>query len=94
MRILANFYSSKTIPQISLSENKPLLSTSSLLSQQPIMTHQNIKIFLDKVTCTDCVDFNIDHDRFAQLPLCKNEAKSLDVKIKVSGKTSTKTFDS
>ena len=47
---------------------------------------------LDKLTCTDYVDFGNCQDRFGQLSLSKNDSNYLDAKLKVFRKDDKKEF--
>ena len=52
-------------------KNKSLLSATSLLSQSP-MAH-NTTASLDKLTCTNYVDFGKSQDKFGQFSWSKND---------------------
>ena len=69
-------------------KNKSLLSTTSILSRSP-MAH-NTTAFLDKLTCTDYVDFGKCQERFGRLSWSKNDSNYLDVNIKVFKKDDEK----
>ena len=62
-------------------ENKSLLSATSILSRSPMA--YNTTASLDKLTCTDYVDFGNCQDRFGQFSWSKNDSNYLDVKLKV-----------
>ena len=47
---------------------------------------------LDKLTCTDYVDFRKFQDRFGRFSLSKNDSKYLDIKLKVFEKDDNKEF--
>ena len=47
---------------------------------------------LDKLTCTDYVDFGKCQDRFGQIPWSRNDSNYLDVKLKVFRKDDKKEF--
>ena len=55
-------YSSQIIVQLSFSKINSLLSATSILSRSPMAYNTNA--FLDKLTCTDYVDFGKSQDRF------------------------------
>ena len=55
------------------------------------MAH-NTTAFLNKLTCTDYVDFGKCQDRFGQLSWSKNDSNSLDLKLKVFRKYDKKEF--
>ena len=46
------------------------------------MAHK-ITAFLDKLTCTDYVDFGKSSDRFGRFSWTKNDSNYLDIKLKV-----------
>ena len=49
---------------------------------------------LDKLTCTDYVDFGKSSDRFGQFSWTKNDSKYLDIKLKVfKSMTKMQNFD-
>ena len=52
----------------------------------------NTTASLDKLTCTDYVDFGKCQDRFGQFSLSKTDSKYLDVKLKVFRKDDKKEF--
>ena len=62
-------------------KNKSLLSATSILSRSP-MTY-NTTASLDKLTCTEYVDFGKCQDRFGQFSWSKNDSNYLDIKLKV-----------
>ena len=53
-------------------KNKSLLSATSILSRSPMA--YNTAVSLDKLTCTDYVDFGKFQDRFGQISLSKNDS--------------------
>ena len=53
------------------------------------MAH-NTTASLDKLTCTDYVDFGKRQDRFGQFCWCKNDSNHFDVKLKVFKKDDNK----
>ena len=62
-------------------KNHSLLSATSILSRSPMA--YNTTALLDKLTCTDYVDFGKCQDRFGQSSWSKNDSDYLDVKLKV-----------
>ena len=73
-----------------LHENKSLLSATSILSGSPMA--YNTTASLNKLTCTDYVDFGKCQDRFERFFWSKNDCKYLDVKLKVFKKNDIKEF--
>ena len=71
-------------------KNKSLLSATSILSRSPMA--YNTTASLDKLTCTDYVDFVKIQDRFGQISGSKNDSNYLDVKLKVLKKDDYKKF--
>ena len=71
-------------------KNKSLLSATSILSRSPMTYHT--KASLDKLNCTDYVDFGKCQDRFGQFFWSKNDSSYLDVKLKVFRKDDKKKF--
>ena len=71
-------------------ENKSLLSATSILFRSPIA--HNTTASLDKLTCTDCVDFGKSQDRFGQFSWSKKDSNYLDVKLKLFKKDDNKYF--
>ena len=71
-------------------ENKSFLSPTSFLSRSP--TAYNTTASLDKLICTDCVDFGNCHDRFGQFSWSKDYFNYLDVKLKIFKKNDNKEF--
>ena len=69
-------------------KSKSLLSASSKLSRSPMA--YNTTASLDKLTCTDYVDFGKGQDRFGQFSWSKNYSNYLDVKLKVFKKDDNK----
>ena len=57
------------------------LSATSILSCSPMA--YNTTASLDKLTCTDYVDFGKSSDRFGRISWSKNDSNYLDVKLKV-----------
>ena len=52
----------------------------------------NTTVSLDKLTCTDNVDFGKCQDRLGQFSLWKNDSNYLDVEFKVFKKDDNKEF--
>ena len=71
-------------------KNKSLLSATSILSRSPMA--YNTTVSLEKLTCTDYVDFGKRQDRFGRVFWSKNDSSYLDVKIKVFRKNEKKEF--
>ena len=71
-------------------KNKSLLSVTSILSCSPMA--YNTFASLDKLTCTDYVDFRKCQDRFGRFFWSKNDSNYLDVKLKVFRKDDKKEF--
>ena len=69
------------IVQLSSSKIKSLLSATSILSRSPMA--YNTTETLDKLACTDYVDFGMSQDRFGRFSWSKNDANYLDIKLKV-----------
>ena len=69
-------------------KTKSLPSTTLLLSRSPIA--YNTTASLEKLTCTDYVDFDINQDRFGKVSWSKNDSNYLDVKLKVFKKSDNK----
>ena len=62
-------------------KKKSLLPAISFLSCSPIGS--NVTISLDKLACTDYVDFGKCQDRFGRFSWTKNDSDYLDIKLKV-----------
>ena len=73
-----------------LHKNKSLLSATSVPSRSPMP--YNTIASLDKLTCTDYVDFGKCQDRFGQFSWSKNDSNYLDVELKVFRKDDKKEF--
>ena len=71
-----------------LHKNKSLLLATSILSHSPMAF--NTTASLDKLTCTDCVDFGKVQDRSGQFSWSNNDSNYLDVKFKVFKKDDIK----
>ena len=74
----------------SIHKSKSLLSATSISSRSTMV--YNTTASLDKLTCTDYVDFGKCQDRFGQFSWSKNDSKYLDVKLKVFKKDDNKEF--
>ena len=61
-------------------KKKSLLSATSILSRSPMA--YNTTASLDKLTCTDYVDFGKCQDRFGRFSCSKDDSNYLDVKLK------------
>ena len=71
-------------------KNKSLLSATSVLSRSPMP--YNTTASLEKLTCTDYVDFDKCPDRFRQFSWSRSDSKYLDVEHKVFRKDDKKEF--
>ena len=69
-------------------KNKSLLSTTSTLLPSPMA--QNTTASLDKLTCTDYMDFSKSQDRFEQFFWSKIDSNYLNVNLKVFKKGGNK----
>ena len=76
--------------QLFFHKNKSLLLATSILYCSP--TADNTTASLDKLTCTDYVDFGKCQDRFGQFSWSKNVSNYLDVKLKLFRKDDKKEF--
>ena len=74
-------YSFQIIVQFSFSKINSLLSTTSVLSCLS-MTYNTTET-LDKLPCTNYVDFDKSQDRFGRFSWSKNDSNYLDIKLKV-----------
>ena len=72
---------SQIIGQFSFSKINSLLSATSTLSHSPMA--YNTTAPLDKLACTDYVDFGKSQDRFGRFSWSNNDSNYLDIKIKV-----------
>ena len=70
--------------------NKSLPLATSILSRSPM--GYNTTASLDKLSCTNYVDFDKCQDRFGLFFSSKNDANYLDVKLKVFKKNDNKEF--
>ena len=66
---------------IFIHKNKSLLSATSFLSCSPMAYYTTAS--LDKLTCTDYVDFGKCQGRFGRFSWTKNDYNYLDIKLKV-----------
>ena len=80
-RTKAVTYSSPIIVQLFFSKINTLLSATSILSRSPMA--YNTSAFLDKLACTDFVDFGKSQDRFGRFSWSKSDSNYLDIKLKV-----------
>ena len=80
-RTKALTYSSQINVQLSFSKINSLLSATIDLSRSPMA--YNTTASLDKLICTDYVDFGKSQDRFGRFSWCKNDSNYLDIKLKV-----------
>ena len=71
-------------------QNKSLPSAPRILSRSPMA--YNTTASLNKLTCTDNVDFGNGQDRFGQFSWSKNDSNYLDVKLRVFKKDDNKEF--
>ena len=71
-------------------KNKSLLSVTSNQSRSPVA--YNTTASLDKLSCTDYVDFGKCLDRIGQFSWSKNDSNYLDLKLKVFKKNDNKVF--
>ena len=74
----------------SIHKNESLASAISTLFCSPMA--YNTTASLDKLTCTDYVDFGKYQDRFGQFSWSKNDSNYLDIKLKVIRKDGKKEF--
>ena len=65
----------------SIHKNKSLISATSILSRSPMA--YNTTATLDKLTCTDYVDFDKCQGRFGRISWFRNDSNYLDIKLKV-----------
>ena len=75
---------------IFIHKNKSPLPATIILSRSP--SAYNTTVSLDKLTCTDYVDFGKHRDRFGHLSGSKNDSNYLDVKLKLFKKDDNKEF--
>ena len=71
-------------------KNKSLLSATGILSRSPMAF--NTTASLDKLTCTDSVDFGKGQDRLGRFSWSKNSSNYLDVNLKLFKKDDNKEF--
>ena len=74
-------YSCQIIVQFLFSKINSLPSATSILSRSP-MAYNTTKT-LDKLTCTDYVDFGKFQDRFGRISWSKNDSNYFDIELKV-----------
>ena len=74
----------------SIHKNKSLLSATSIISCSS--KAYNTTASLDKLTCTDYVDFGKCEDRIGQIFGSKNDSNYLDLKLQVIKKDDNKEF--
>ena len=80
-RTKAVTYSSQIIVQLSLSKINSLFSATTILSHSPMA--YNTTASLDRLICTDYVDFGKCQDRFGPISWSKNDSNYLEIKLKV-----------
>ena len=80
-RTKAMTYSSQIIVQLSFSKINSLLSATSILSRSPMA--YNATDSLDKLTCTEYVDFDKSPDGFGRFFWTKNDSNCLDIQLKM-----------
>ena len=80
-RTKAVTYSSQIIVQIPFSKINSRFSATSILSCSPMA--YNTTESLDKLACTDYVNFGKCQERFGQFYWSKNDSNYLDIKLKV-----------
>ena len=71
-------------------KNESLPSATSILSRSPLA--RNITVSLDKLTCTEYVDFRKRQHRFGQFSWSKNDSIYFGVKLKISKKDDNTKF--
>ena len=71
-------------------KNKSLVSATSILSRSSMA--YNTTASLDKLTCTDYVNFGTCQERFGRFSWSKNDSNYLDVKLQVFKKDDNKEF--
>ena len=71
-------------------KNKSLISATSILFCSPVT--YNTTASLDRLTCTDYVDFGKFQDKFGQFCWSKNDSNYLEVKFNVFKKGDNKEF--
>ena len=79
--IKAVTYSSQIIVQFLFSKISSLLSATSILSRSPMA--YNTTETLDKLICSNYVDFGKCQDRFGRISWSKSDSNYLDIKLKV-----------
>ena len=71
-------------------KNISLVSASSILSCS--LRAYNTTASLDKLTCTDYVEYGKFQDKFEHFSLSKNDSNYLDVKLKIFNKHNNRDF--
>ena len=79
-RTKAVTYSSQLIVQLSFAKINSLLSATTITSRSPMA--YNTTASLDKLACTDYVDFGKSQDRFGRFSWTKNDSNYFDIKLK------------
>ena len=74
-------YISQIIVQLSISKINSLLSATSIPSRSPLA--YNTTKTLDKMACTNYVDFGMSQDRFGRFSWSKIVSNYMDIKLKV-----------
>ena len=80
-RTKAVTYISPIIVQLSFLKINSFLSATSILSRSPMA--YNTKKTLEKLACTNYVDFSKNQGRFGRFSWSKNDSNYLDIKLKV-----------
>ena len=80
-RTKAVTYSSQIVVQFSFSKINSLLSATSILSRSPMA--YNTTETLEKLICTDYVDFGKSQDKFGRFSWSKIASNYLDIKLKL-----------
>ena len=91
-RIYKQHFAAPKSFHLSFSKNKSFLSATSILSPQPKPIDHNSTASMDKLSCTDNVDFGKCQDRFGRFSWSKNDTNYVVVK-KFSRTMTTKIFD-
>ena len=78
----------QNLSSTSFHKNKSLLAATSILARPPMV--YNAIASLDKLTCTDYLDFGKCQDRFGQFFWSKNDSNYLDVNLYVFEKDDNK----
>ena len=80
-RTKAVTYISQIMVQLSFLKINSLLSATSVLSRSPMA--YNTTETLNKLACTDYVDFGKSQDRFGRFSWSKKNSNCLDIELKV-----------